>query len=114
MSEEYGKPAAVPNPPAHGKALFIDEEACIGCNMCVNMCRMSLILPNPEQGGVPIVMYPDECWFCGVCASACPVDAIRMEPPVIQYVGWKRKETGEFFRVGMKIPPPPNQNPPVG
>ena len=63
----------------------------------------------------PLVLYPDECWFCGTCVEECPVPgAIRMEHPLNQKVGWKRKATGELFRVGMKNPPPPNNRPPVG
>jgi len=63
----------------------------------------------------PLVLYPDECWFCGTCVEECPVPgAIRMEQPLNQKVGWKRKETGELMRVGMKDPPPPYTRPPVG
>jgi len=59
-------------------------------------------------------MYPDECWFAGCCIEHCPVPgAIRMEYPLNQKIGWKRKETGEYFRVGMKNPPPENTRPPV-
>jgi NADPH-dependent glutamate synthase beta subunit-like oxidoreductase len=68
-----------------------------------------------SQYGPPIVLYPDECWFCGTCVEECPVaGAIKMEQPLNQRVGWKRKETGELFRVGMKNPPPPYTRPPVG
>jgi NADPH-dependent glutamate synthase beta subunit-like oxidoreductase len=63
----------------------------------------------------PIVLYPDECWFCGTCVEECPVPgAIRMEHPLNQRVAWKRKDTGEMFRRGMKNLPPPNTRPPVG
>ena len=63
----------------------------------------------------PIVLYPDDCWFCGTCVEECPAEgAIRMEHPLNQRVGWKRKDTGELFRIGMKDPPPPNKRPPVG
>lgn len=63
----------------------------------------------------PIVLYSDECWFCGTCVEECPVKgAIRMEHPLNQKVGWKRKDSGELFRIGMKDPPPPNNRPPVG
>jgi hypothetical protein len=37
-----------------------------------------------------------------------------VEYPLNQRVGWKRKATGEYFRIGMKNPPPPNTRPPVG
>jgi hypothetical protein len=33
---------------------------------------------------------------------------------MMQRVRWKRKATGEHYRVGMKNPPPPNNRPPVG
>lgn len=66
-------------------------------------------------GNQPIAVYPDECWFCGCCVEHCPVPgAIRMEFPMNQRVGWKRKQTGEYFRIGMKDPPPPNKRPPIG
>lgn len=62
----------------------------------------------------PIVLFPDECWFCGTCVEECPVEgAIRMEHPLNQKVGWKRKETGELFRLGMKNPPPPYTKPAI-
>ncbi len=68
-----------------------------------------------SQYSPPIVLYPDECWFCGTCVEECPVaGAIRMEHPLNQKVGWKRKETGELFRIGMKNPPPPYTKPPIG
>ena len=55
------------------------------------------------------------CWFGGSCMEPCPVPgAIEMEHPLNQRVAWKRKETGEYFRIGMKNPPPPNTRPPVG
>jgi len=69
---------------------------------------------DPEQGKPPIVLYPDECWFCGSCVAHCPnPGAITMEHPLYQRVGWKRKDTGEHFRIGMKNPPPPNRKAPV-
>jgi|PlaIllAssembly_1097288.scaffolds.fasta_scaffold265997_1 NAD-dependent dihydropyrimidine dehydrogenase PreA subunit len=104
----------VPNPMTPNQCIIIDSELCIGCNSCVEVCRSDVLMPNPQKGRPPIVLYPDECWFCGSCAEHCPVpDAISMEFPLNQRVGWKRKETGEYFRIGMKNPPPPNKRPPV-
>jgi len=110
-----GKAYMVPNPFTPGKAVEIDENICIACNACVEICRVDVLVPHPEKGKAPIVLYPDECWFCGSCVEECPQPgAIRMEHPLNQRVGWKRKETGEFFRIGMRNPPPPNTKPPVG
>jgi NAD-dependent dihydropyrimidine dehydrogenase PreA subunit len=104
-----------PNPLMPGRSILIDSELCNGCNQCVDVCRTDVLMPNPEKGKPPIVLYPDECWFGGCCVGACPVSgAIKMQHALTERVGWKRKETGEWFRVGMKNPPPPNTRPPVG
>jgi len=105
----------VPNPATPCRAIRIDASLCIRCNACADQCRMDVMVHNPKKGEPPIVLYPDECWFCGTCVEECPVTgAIRLEHPLNQRVGWKRKETGELFRIGMKDPPPPNTRPPVG
>ena len=105
----------VPNPLTPCNSIRIDPQVCTGCNICADHCRMDVMVHNPEKGGPPIVLYPDECWFCGTCVEDCPTPgAIRMEFPLNQKVGWKRKESGEFYRIGMKDPPEPYKKPPVG
>ena len=100
---------------AAGNVLKIDAGVCTGCNTCVEVCRMGVIIPNPEKGKVPIVLYPDECWFCGCCEFHCPSPgAMMMEHPIYRRIGWKRKDTGEYFCVGMPNKLPPNTKPPVG
>ena len=104
----------VPNPEMPCKAIVFDAGLCTGCNLCVEVCRTNVLVPDPERGGPPVVLYPDECWFCGCCAADCPVPgAITVVYPLNQRDGWKSKETGEFFRIGMKNPPPANTKPPV-
>jgi NAD-dependent dihydropyrimidine dehydrogenase PreA subunit len=105
----------VPNPVMPCSNLKIDPGLCTGCNICADRCRTDVMVHNPQKGGPPIVLYPDECWFCGTCVEDCPVPgAIQMVFPLNQKVGWKRKDSGEYFRIGMKDPPPPNTRPPVG
>ncbi len=100
---------------AAGVVLKIDPQKCTGCNTCVEVCRMSLLIPNPEKGKPPIVLYPDECWFCGCCEFHCPrPGAIMMQHPLYRRIGWKRKKTGEYFFVGMPNKLRPNKRPPVG
>jgi len=105
----------VPNPMTPCKSIVFNSELCIGCNSCVDVCRTDVLMPNPEKGKPPLLMYPDECWFCACCVEHCPVPgAMNMEHPLNQRIGWKRKETGEYFRIGMANPPAPNTRPPVG
>ena len=111
----YNEASLTPNPLTPGHAVVIDERLCKGCNRCVKVCRTEVLVMNPERGEPPIVLYPDECWFCGCCVEHCPeTGAIRVEYPLNQRVGWRRKESGEYFRIGMKAPPAPNTRPPVG
>lgn len=107
----------LPNQPTPNRAITFDPEICIGCNACVNICRCDVLMPNPEKKKPPIILYPDECYYCGCCVTECQYPgAITMNWPSQQRisVNWKRKDTGEFFRLGMKNPPPPNTRPPSG
>ena len=90
----------VPSPMTPNECITFDESKCTGCNTCVDVCRSDVMMPNPEKGKPPIVTYPDECWLCGVCVKDCPVEgANSFNHPVNQRIIWKRKETGELFRV---------------
>jgi len=99
------------------KLAIFDSGVCKGCNRCVEVCPADVFMPNPKKGKPPLVVYPDECDYCGCCVKDCPLrdkGAIEVNRPLYHSVHWKRKETGEHFRVGMKNPPPPNTRPPVG
>jgi len=107
----------IPNPLASGEGVEINPEICNGCNQCVEVCRTGMLVPNPEKRKPPIVLYPEECWYGGCCVAECPLPgAIKMKFPLNQriVVVWKRKDSGEHFRLGMLNPPPPNTRPPVG
>jgi NAD-dependent dihydropyrimidine dehydrogenase PreA subunit len=94
-----------------------NEEVCIGCNSCVEACMNDVQGPNPEMGKPPIMLHPDDCWYCGSCLMECPNredGAIIFDWPMQSELRWKRKETGELFRIGMADPPAPNRTPPVG
>ncbi|MHB8868824.1 MAG: 4Fe-4S dicluster domain-containing protein [Thermoleophilia bacterium] len=107
---------AVPNRVTPWRPVLFDESVCNGCNRCVEMCQSDVFLPNSEKGKPPVILFADECWYCGCCVKECPrcdAGAIRTNWPVMLRVRWKRKGTGEHYRVGMRNPPPPNAKPPV-
>jgi len=107
----------VPNPPTPNRVLDFDPQVCNGCNRCVAICRSDVLMPNPRKGSPPVVLYPDECWYCGTCVQECGrPGALALAHPLNQSVSvaWKRKDTGEVFRLGMADPPPPNLRPPSG
>ncbi|MCP4725028.1 MAG: 4Fe-4S dicluster domain-containing protein [bacterium] len=78
--------------------LKFDPEICNGCNLCIEICQVDIMLPNPVKKKPPIVAFPGECWYCGSCVSVCPKPgAIELRSTLINSVHWKRKETGEDF-----------------
>ena len=105
----------MPNVTGPTEAVSIDPEVCVACNACANICRTQTIMPNPEKGKPPVVVYPDECWYCACCVEACRTGALQMHLPINQRIFYKRKETGEIFRIGQKNPPPKSYfKPPYG
>ena len=70
--------------PCSTHPILYDETKCVGCNACVNICQVDILIPSPEKGKHPIVLYPGECYYCGACVMACPHDgAIRLEHPLM-------------------------------
>lgn len=92
--------SATPNPITPNKPLLFEKDRCSGCNLCVEVCPMDILIPHPQKGNPPVILFPEECWYCGSCVAYCPKKgAIRLNLPLIQRVRWKRKVTGEHFRV---------------
>ena len=54
----------------------IDEDACSGCGVCVDLCPTDAISLNSE--GVA-QRDEDACFGCGVCARSCPEEAISLK-----------------------------------
>jgi NAD-dependent dihydropyrimidine dehydrogenase PreA subunit len=80
--------------------LAFDPDLCIGCNVCVDVCQVDIMLPNLEEGLPPLVAFPGECWFDGSCVASCPVPgAITLNRMVKDRVRFWRMETGERFYV---------------
>jgi NAD-dependent dihydropyrimidine dehydrogenase PreA subunit len=91
---------ALPNITTPGRPVIFNPEICTGCNHCVEVCPVDVYIPNPEKGQSPVILHPDECWYCGVCVNDCPVrGAIKFNWPLEQRGYWKRKQSGEIFRV---------------
>ena len=70
--------------PSSARPILFNEELCIGCNNCVNVCQVDILVPNPEKGKTPIVAYPGECYYCGACVMVCPIKgAIELRHPIM-------------------------------
>ena len=55
-----------------------DEEKCIGCGSCVEMCPSFAIRLEEDANRKDIVFNLAKCSYCGQCEEVCPVDAINL------------------------------------
>ena len=56
---------------------YIDQEKCIECGKCVELCRFNAI--------EDFIVDPIHCEGCKVCVVNCPVEAIEYNPRVSGY-----------------------------
>ena len=62
--------------PCSTHPILYDETKCVGCNACVNICQVDILIPSPEKGKHPIELYPGECYYCGACVMAAHQDIV--------------------------------------
>jgi NAD-dependent dihydropyrimidine dehydrogenase PreA subunit len=60
-------------------SLRLDQEACIGCGMCVIVCPHGVMAMG--RGKAEVVDF-DGCMECGACAVNCPAEAVALNPGV--------------------------------
>ncbi len=49
----------------------VDQDKCIHCNACTNVCPMGIDVPNMNRS--------PECILCGKCIEVCPTNAISFK-----------------------------------
>ncbi len=58
------------------KNIVINNEKCISCDICVEVCPLNAIVPhNPKPPNIIV----DSCVFCGRCVKKCPMNAIEIK-----------------------------------
>ena len=84
----------MPLNPANGvikprQVAVIDEDACIGCTLCIKSCPVDAILGSNKMMHTII---ETECTGCDLCLPVCPVDCITMVDAVNQKWNQKARE----------------------
>ncbi len=54
---------------------WIDENLCIGCNLCSRVCPVDAIAGVPQMMHTVIAIH---CTGCELCLPPCPVDCIEL------------------------------------
>ena len=55
-------------------AVVINEETCIGCGACIEVCPTEALEMVDEKAKVDA----EKCVDCGACIDECPVEAISL------------------------------------
>ncbi len=82
--------AAQPLNPANGvestrSVVFIDENWCIGCTLCIDACPVDAIVGSNKRMHTVIEQF---CTGCELCLPVCPVDCILLENATDERTGW--------------------------
>lgn len=61
-----------------GNEAAIVPDKCVGCGLCMELCRFNAVSQNPNYEN--FIIDPIDCEGCGVCVDLCPEQAIDFPP----------------------------------
>ena len=66
--------------------VYIDEEICIGCTLCIQACPVDAIVGAAK---LMHTVIEKECTGCDLCIPVCPVDCIYIKTVTETINNWK-------------------------
>lgn len=79
LNEEHGEHS-------EKTVVYIDEEICIGCTLCIQACPVDAIVGAAK---LMHTVIESECTGCDLCIPVCPVDCIYIKPVTETINNWK-------------------------
>lgn len=67
------------------QVVYIDENWCIGCTLCLDACPTDAIMGSNKRMHT---VLEDYCTGCELCLPVCPVDCIKLENVSGNATGW--------------------------
>ena len=87
-----------PIPQFRGRVRY-DEDECIGCGACAEVCPAKCIdVMDDLEGSSPVrrlVQHLDQCIWCGQCERYCPTEKGIRQTTEYDFVGFKREDFEE-------------------
>jgi heterodisulfide reductase subunit A-like polyferredoxin len=77
---------------------FVDENLCIGCGKCTEVCRMGAIRIVDKKAIVDF----NRCICCTICMKTCPRGAITIIPYSFPILQREEEEDLEEIKVQLK------------
>ena len=84
---------------------LIDQEKCLRCGTCAEVCPVKAIAVQEGSAPVPTAWAEQGCINCGHCVAVCPQGAFSLKrmpvsqcPPIEQALVPNEKQLGQFLR----------------
>ena len=55
-----------------------DNQRCISCNACAQVCPLGALVCHFEDGKEGVQIDMDKCLGCGLCIDCCPAEALSL------------------------------------